>query len=118
MARFKRFVPKKHEGKITYKKGILHDIVYFAVLEVKNVELMYPDEKKRHSKSIFIKKEKDGITVDVVVKVDAIESVTDTAFKIQEAVRHNVEAVSDQHIYAVNVIINGVTFKGEKVAIN
>ena len=57
------------------------------------------------------KKEKDGIHVDVVVKIHYAQSVSDTAFKIQEAVRHNVEAMTEYHVASVNVIIHGVTFE-------
>ena len=39
-----------------------------------------------------------------------MQSVSDAAFKIQEAVRHNVEAMTEFHIASVNVHVCGIFF--------
>ena len=111
MARFKK-TPQIKEGKIVYGDGIVDGIVLLAVKEIPNVELCAEAPKKQmRSSAIKVKKEKDGIHVDVVVKIHYGQSVSDTAFKIQEAVRHNVEAMTEYHVASVNVIIHGVTFE-------
>ena len=113
MTRFKK-IPQTHEGKIFYGDGIVDGIVLLAVKEIPYVELSADAPKKQmRSSAIKVKKEKDGIHVDVVVRIHYSQSVSDTAFKIQEAVRHNVEAMTEYHVACVNVIIRGVTF-GDK----
>jgi len=110
MARFKK-TPQTQEGKIVYGDGIVDGIVLLAVKEIPFVELCAEATRKQmRSSAIKVKKEKDGIHVDVVVRIHYAQSVSDTAFKIQEAVRHNVEAMTEYHVASVNVIIKGVTF--------
>ena len=50
------------------------------------------------------------VSVDVIVKVHYSQSVTDTAFKIQEVIRHSVESMTEYQINNVNVIVKGVIF--------
>lgn len=114
MARFKK-IPQAKEGKIVYGDGIVDGIVLLAVKEIPFVELCADAPRKQmRSSAIKVKKEKDGIHVDVTVRIHYAQSVSDTAFKIQEAVRHNVEAMTEYHVASVNVTIHGVTFD-EKV---
>ena len=111
MARFKR-LPSTHEGKITYGDGIVDGIVLLALKEIPSVELYYvPGHKKMRSKAIKVNIEKDGVHVDIIVKTHYSQNVADVAFKIQEAVRHNVEAMTEYHIASVNVVVKGVTFE-------
>ena len=112
MARFKKLPVNVHEGKIVYGEGIVDNIVLLAVKEIPYVELynqQNSDKMRTNSIKVFI--EKDGVHVDVVVKIHYTQSVSDMAFKIQEAVRYNVEAMTEYHIASVNVIIRGVTFE-------
>ena len=112
MARFKK-TPQINEGKIAYGDGIVDDIVLLAVNEIPYVELedSNSQQKQTHSKSIKVRKEKDGIHVDVTVKIHFSQSVSDIAFKIQESVRHTVEAMTEFHVANVNVSICDVTFE-------
>lgn len=110
MARFMK-IPQVHEGKIVYGDGIVDDIVFLAVQEISYVELYSAAPRKgMRSGAIKVKKEKDGIYVDVTVKIHYTQCVSDMAFKIQEAIRHNVEAMTEYHVANVNVTICGVTF--------
>ena len=112
MARFKKVLSSTHEGKITYGDGIVDGIVLLALKEVPNVELFnVPGPKKMRSNSIKVFIEKDGVHVDITVKTHFSQNVADVAFKIQEAVRHNVEAMTEYRIASVNVIVKGVTFE-------
>ena len=112
MARFKKITNNAYEGKITYGDGIIDGIVLLALNEIPGVELYATSQKnKMRSKSIFVSIEKDGVHVDVSVKTHFLQSVADVAFKIQEAVRHNVEAMTEYHIASVNVFVKGVSFE-------
>lgn len=115
MARFKN-APQVHEGKIIYGDNIVSEIVLLAIKEIPNVEL---DSDKANyflrNNAIKVKKEKDDIHVEVSVKIHFSQSVSDMAFKIQEAVRHTVETMTEYHVANVNVNIVGVVFD-DKIA--
>ncbi len=115
MVRFKKIPLKEHEGKIIYSNGIVDGIVLLALNEIPNVELYTSaSHKKMSSSSINVNIDKDGVHIDITVKVHYTQSVSDVAFKIQEAVRHNVESMTEYRIASVNVIVKGVKF-GELV---
>lgn len=111
MARFK--VPQKvNEGKIIYGDKIVDGIVLLAVDELEHVELSSTKHNKSmSSNAIKVVFEKDGVHIDVAVKIYFAQSISEMAFKVQEAIRHNVEAMTEYHIAAVNVIVNGVLFE-------
>ncbi len=111
MTRIKKVVRSKHEGKIILGDGIVEGIVNIAVTEIPHVELYSVGANgKYNKKTIKVLFDKEGVHVDVVVKVNYNQSVSDMAFKIQEVIRHNVEAMTDYHIASVNVIVKGVIF--------
>ena len=111
MARIKKIDRNKHEGKIIIGDGIVEGIVNISVSEMPFVELYLPTPKKIYSKgSINVSFEKEGVNVDVYVKIHYTQSISDMAFKIQEVVRHNVESMTEYHISGVNVIVKGVLF--------
>ena len=111
MARFKKLPVSGHEGKIIYGEGIVDSIVLIAIREVPNVELYnQPQDDKMRNNSIIVAIEKEGVHVDVMVKIHYTQNVSDVAFKIQEAIRYNVEAMTEYHVASVNVIVRGVLF--------
>ena len=111
MARFKKFKQKEQEGKIIYKDGIIDGIVLLSVSELDYVELFsFVKSSDMKSKAIKVTYDKDGVHVDIMVKIHFSQSVSDVAFRIQEAVRHNVESMTEYKIASVNVIVNGVIF--------
>ena len=122
MASFKKLTVNKKEGKIVYGKDIVSDIVYLALKEIPNVELYSITPAIPATKSaIKVDFQKDGVVVDVSVKTHFMQNVSETAFKIQEAIRHNVESMTEYHISSVNVAIKGVSFQDvrkEQVAAN
>ena len=111
MAHFKNLTTQKKKDKIVYGDKIVDGIVLLAVSELPFVELcsvsMY---NKMRSSSINVKSTKDGLVIDIDVKIHFSQSVSNMAFKIQEAVRHDVESMTDYHIAAVNVFVKGVSF--------
>ena len=117
MARFKKVLRKKNEGKITYSNDIVDNIVYVAVSELDNVELSSPaPNKKMKSSAIKVTFDKGLVHIDVTVKIHFNQNVSEMAFKIQETVRHNVESMTEYTIGSVNVNVNGITF-GEQVSV-
>ncbi len=111
MAHFKKTVKKKREGKVVYGDKIVNGIVYLALAEIPYVELYSTTNcKKTKKNAINVFFDKDGVYIEVTVKVHYSQCVSDTAFKIQEAVRHNVETMIDYHVAGVNVIVKGVLF--------
>ena len=111
MARFKK-VPQAHEGKVVYYDGIISGIVLLAVKEIPFIEL---DTKETSSLSrnnaIKVRRDRDEIHIDVTVKIHFTQNVSDMSFKIQEAIRHNVEAMTEYHVASVNVHISAVSFE-------
>lgn len=122
MVRFKKMPIKEHEGKIIYGNGIVDGIVLLAIAEIPNVELYTSASlKKMSSSSINVTMDKDGVHIDVMVKVHYSQCISEVAFKIQEEIRHRVETMTEYRIASVNVIVKGVTFNDlniEKPAVN
>ena len=111
MARFKKLPQKKKEGKVVYGRGIVDGIVLLAVAELDYVELYSVSNKeKMRSNSIKVSLEKEGIKVSVEIKVHYSQSVSEIAFRVQEAIRHNVEAMTEYKVASVDVSVLGVMF--------
>lgn len=109
MARFKNIPVNSHEGKITYGSGIVDEIVLLAINEIPNVELYSKSPQNLiKNKAIKVFFAADGVHVDVKVKTHYLENISEVAFKIQESIRHNVEAMTEYRIANVNVSIKGV----------
>ncbi len=112
MARFKKKPHNIHEGKLIYNTSIVDGIVLLAVQEIPYVELCaVPSRNKMFSNAIKVNGDKDGVHIDVSIKIHFSQSVSETAFKIQEAIRHNVEAMTEYHIASVNVLVCGIMFE-------
>lgn len=110
MAHFKKLPQKKNEDKIIYGDGIVDGIVLLALEEVPYAELFSITSHKGNNGSIKVFFDKDGVHVDVKVKIHFTQCVSDMAFKIQETVRHNIESMTDYRVAGVNVIVKGVLF--------
>ena len=111
MAHFKKTVNKKREGKVVYGDKIVNGIVYLALAEIPYVELYSATTLSKTKKnSIVVFFDKDGVHIEVAVKIHYSQCVSDTAFKIQEAVRHNVETMIDYHVAGVDVVVKGLLY--------
>jgi uncharacterized alkaline shock family protein YloU len=119
MKRFNIYPSKTQEDKIVYGDGIVEGIVLLAISEIPFAELCSNvSYVKNKSKAIKIDFTNNGVMVEVKVKIDFSQSVTDMAFKIQEAIRHNIESMTDYHVSCVNVIVNDVLFgESDKVIV-
>ena len=114
MARFKKIQQEKTEGKIIYGTNIVDNIVCLTVNELPFVELYHKVSGKKKNSAITVFLEKKGIDVDICVKIHFTQRVSEIVFKIQEAVRHNVESMTEYRIQSVNVIVMGVLFDDVK----
>ena len=112
MAHLKKYYRSVHEGKLTYGNGIVDGIVLLALKEIPYVELANTfTSRPMRSSAIKVSMEKDGVHVDVSIKIHYSQCVSDIAFKIQEAVRYNVESMTEYHIASVNVNVLGILFE-------
>ncbi len=111
MAVFKRVPSDGQKGKVSYNPGIVNGIVHLAVSEVEGVELL--GGKKKGLKIYF---EKNGIYADISVIVDYGYNVPEVAFKIQQTVKHNVEAMTNYKVAKVDVYVECVDQLGERTA--
>ena len=115
MARFKKTNLEKKEGKIVYGESIIDNIVTLTVEEIPYVELYHKVSGKRKNSAVTVYMDKKGVDVDICVKIHFAQRVSEIVFGIQEAVRHNVESMTEYRIQSVNVIVMGVLFDDQKV---
>ena len=94
----------RNDGKICDGSSILPNIILYAIEEIDGV-MVYPS--KNNPGFIF---EAEGLVIDVDVKINYTSNVPDIAFKIQESIRHNVEAMTEYKISTVNVNVKDVYF--------
>ena len=105
MAKFKK-LSQSHEGKVVYSDSIIDGIVYLAISEIPDIELVSKERSSLSKNSaISVRKERDLVYVDVSVKINYTLSVSETAFKIQEAIRHSIESMTHYRVENVNVNI-------------
>ncbi len=117
MAHFKKLIERENVGKITYGENVVDEIVFHAVNELTYAKLYSVGNSGiPHSTAIRVNFDKDGVHVGVVVKVHYTQSISEMAFKIQETIRYNVEAMTEYHVANVNVTVKGVLFEEIPVA--
>ena len=111
MAIFRRVPPDGQKGKVSYNSGIVGKIISLAVAEIEGVEMLA--NKKRGLKLYF---EKDGVYADISVRADYGYNVPEVAFKIQQSVKHNVEAMTKYKVAKVDVYVVDVEFLADRAA--
>ena len=111
MAIFRRVPPDGQKGKVSYNSGIVGKIISLAVAEIEGVEMLA--NKKRGLKLYF---EKDGVYADISVRVHYGYNVPEVAFKIQQSVKHNVEAMTKYKVAKVDVYVVDVEFLADRAA--
>lgn len=116
MKKFRKLTKKQPESKITYSEKIIENIVLLSIAELEDVELMSPTTYgTNQSTSIRIKTVKNEIIVDVNVKINYNQSISEMAYKIQDSIRHNVESMTENKIANVNIFVNGITFNDKVI---
>ena len=110
MAHFKKKMQMKNEGKIVYASGIIDSIVYHALSDIPYIQLYSISQSNTGKSSINVSFDKDGVHIDIYVKIHFAQTVNDMAFKIQETIRHNIENMTEYKISDINVIVKGLLF--------
>ena len=111
MAYLKHVPSNGHEGKIVYNGGILNGIVLLAIEEIEGADIATIKSKFGTKKSIKTKLDKDGtVSVSVFVNIHCNASVSDIAFKLQENIKHNIEAMTEYHVKNVDINVEGIIF--------
>ena len=105
MAHIRHDPTSTQKGKITYKSNIVSDIVAHAIGEVDGAYLL-----SGKNKGIKLNFEKHVMVADISVKVDSTATVSSLAFKIQQAIKHNVESMTNYKVAKVDVHIADVNF--------
>lgn len=105
MSNYKFGMGGKGNGKVVYNAGIINGIVALAVNEVEGVHLV---SGKKRGISLFL--EKDGVYADVSVSVHYEHNVPDLAYRIQQSIKQNVEAMTRYKVAKVDVHIQDVIF--------
>jgi uncharacterized alkaline shock family protein YloU len=71
--------------------------------------------KKPKDKGIRVEKESEELlTIDLAVVLEFGVRIPDICVQLQEAVKESVEEMTGQHVYAVNVVVQGIRSLGEK----
>ena len=82
--------------------------------ELPFVELAHKISGKKKNSAVTVFLDKKGLDIDICVKIHFTQRVSEIVFKIQEAVRHSVESMTEYRIQSVNVIVTGVLFNDYK----
>ena len=119
MANVRKIPTNGQKGKVIYNRGIVAGIVSLAISEINGVAVISKGQKVNvknpgAKQGIKIKFDKnDKANIDVSIKVFYGYSVPDIAFKIQENIKHNLEAMTDFKSGVINVHVRGVIFSDE-----
>ena len=71
--------------------------------------------KRSKDKGIRVEKESEELlTIDLAVVLEFGVRIPDICVQLQEAVKQSVEDMTGQHVYAVNVVVQGIRSMGEK----
>ena len=82
-------------------------------LALNEIPFIKVDKGSQNNGAIKVYADKDGVNIDVAIKIYFTQSISETSFKIQEAIRHNVEAMTEYRVSSVNVSIIGVLFEND-----
>lgn len=109
--RVKKYKPRANRDKLIYGDGIVSGIVLLAVEEIPYVEIYRGISGKQPPETaVKVLIDKKEVTVDVTVAVNYSQCVSDMAFRIQEAVKYNVESMTEYTVKNINVSVKGVSF--------
>ena len=110
MARFKKIPQVKREGRLVYGKDIVYGIVNIAIEKLEFIELALPNKDKNIKDAIKINLTRNSVEIFVNIYIHFSQNVSETAFKVQEAIRHNIETMTEYKVVSVNVMVSGILF--------
>ena len=104
---------KNNVGRTSYTKNVVKSIVTLATEEVEGVCTFNksPSKKSNVGKNVIVDFSREGIVVDVFVKIKYGYRVPEISYKIQENVKRSVETMTEYNISSVNIFVQSVSFE-------
>lgn len=103
-------------GQVKISNDVIATIAGLAAIEVEGVETTSTfTDKLLKNNGVKIQIEEDEVVLDVMVIIDYGISIPDIAFKVQENVKNTVETMTGLKVSQVNIHVQGINFKKEKV---
>lgn len=106
----------QYDGKVSYNKNIVKSIIILATKEINGVSNVDRPAKlfdiftKNSEKGVKISEYKDGIVIDVYIKVYSNSQVNELAWRVQENIKTAVQSMMDVKVKSVNVNVVDVDF--------
>ncbi|MGL5642776.1 MAG: Asp23/Gls24 family envelope stress response protein [Paraclostridium sp.] len=103
-------------GQVKISNDVIATIAGLAAIEVEGVETTSTfTDKLLKNNGVKIQIEEDEVVLDVMVIIDYGISIPDIDFKVQENVKNTVETMTGLKVSQVNIHVQGINFKKEKV---
>ncbi len=103
-------------GQVKISNDVIATIAGLAAIEVEGVETTSTfTDKLLKNNGVKIQIEEDDVVLDVMIIIDYGISIPDIAFKVQENVKNTVETMTGLKVSQVNIHVQGINFKKEKV---
>ncbi|EGT3900754.1 Asp23/Gls24 family envelope stress response protein [Clostridioides difficile] len=103
-------------GQVKISNDVIATIAGLAALEVEGIETTATlTDKLLKNNGVKIQIEEEDVNLDVMVTIKYGMSIPDTAFKVQENVKNTVETMTGLKVSQVNIHIQGINFKKDKV---
>ena len=103
-------------GQVKVSNDVIATIAGLAAIEVEGVETTSTlTDKLLKNNGVKIQIEEEEVILDVMVIIDYGISIPEIAFKVQENVKNTVESMTGLKVSQVNIHIQGINFKKEKV---
>ena len=103
-------------GQVKISNDVIATIAGLAAIEVEGVETTSTfTDKLLKNNGVKIQIEEDEVVLDVMIIIDYGISIPDIAFKVQENVKNTVETMTGLKVSQVNIHVQGINFKKEKV---
>ena len=103
-------------GQVKISNDVIATIAGLAAIEVEGVGTTSTfTDKLLKNNGVKIQIEEDEVILDVMIIIDYGISIPDIAFKVQENVKNTVETMTGLKVSQVNIHVQGINFKKEKV---
>lgn len=103
-------------GQVKISNDVIATIAGLAALEVDGVETTSTfADKLLKNNGVKIQIEDEDVNLDIMVIIEFGVSIPDIASKVQENVKNTVETMTGLKVSQVNIQVQGVNFKKEKV---
>ncbi|RDY28729.1 Asp23/Gls24 family envelope stress response protein [Romboutsia weinsteinii] len=103
-------------GQVKISNDVVATIAGLAALEVEGVDTITTiADKLLKNNGVKIQIEDEDVNLDIMVIVEYGSSIPDIAFKVQENVKNTVETMTGLKVSQVNIHVQGINFKKEKV---